>query len=315
MGRKKKKEWQKKGWSKPGRKLGQLSGNKSQLKPGEQSARERVARLAEGSPEWNLLRLVKLIEAEKKNLLADKEVMLHPGFPRGFLAMIRNAVESHQRAQPKPWSPDPYPLQADRKTKRKWAEKQAAHRQKLAEEQRRWKKSGPSALVREIYDLVRDLHAELDSALETGDIDRWLKNKAEAMRAKQRAPDRFEAAFVQALEENRDADEMSLAEAKKHAGEHWKKKRLRQGIVTPRPRTTATRVNFTGAQQVLDKLRAETVTRPETIDGRKGKFITPSKQTYVRICDREFADMRRARDAGDKIAKRHGYEWKTASNG
>jgi hypothetical protein len=81
MVRKKKKEWQKKGWSKPGHKLGQLSGNKSQLKPSEQSARERVARLAEGSPEWNLLRLVKLIEAEKKNLLADKEVMLHPAFP------------------------------------------------------------------------------------------------------------------------------------------------------------------------------------------------------------------------------------------
>jgi hypothetical protein len=314
------------------------------MNPREQSARERVVRLEEGSPEWKILKLVKLIESEKQKLLADTEVMLHPGFPvkltkeeekklvlhpgfpRGFLAMIRNAVETHQLAKPKApleelreWAesaPD-YPREGSseralRKWKNelcKWA-KQAARREESEQELRnwknelrRWKKNGPSALVREIYNLDRELHAELDSALETGDIYRWLESKAEAMRAKQSAPDRFEAAFVQALEENREVAEMSLAEAKKHA-------------TAPRPRsTTATRVNFTGPKQVLDKLRAETVTRPETIDGREGKFLTPSERTYVLVCGREFASMRRARDAGDKIAKRHGYLWKNAAHG
>jgi hypothetical protein len=298
------------------------SGLKSSI-TGKDSASEIHARLVHGSPQWRLVRLLELVEGEKQKLRND--------FPRGFLAMVRNAVEQHQLAKPKApleelrkWAKGgpKYPREGSseralRKWKNelaKWA-KQAARREKSVQELRDWKnelqkwaESGPDQTVMEIYTLTRDLHAELDDALENADA-KWFEEKAKAIRAKERKAerlherkDRFDAAVVRVLEESRYKDNVTLRQAKRNL------------FTTARP-PAGKQVNFTRAQQVLDKLGAETATRPETIDGRKGKFLMQSKRTYVTVAGCRFADMRRAREAVEAVRKRFGYEWKTAFHG
>ncbi len=62
------------------------------------------------------------------------------------------------------------------------------------------------------------------------------------------------------------------------------------------------------AQQVLDRLSVETVTRPDEIKGARGAILTQSKQRNSVIVEGcHFKSTRRAREAIRRIARLHGY--------
>jgi hypothetical protein len=294
------------------RKLGQKSGLKALIDPQREEATEIHGKLLHGHREYKIIRLRELIEAERNAQRAAQKEMFQcereaeiarfkklsrkqrEKEKRHHVAVLKGLDTALKQAETMPWFLSDNFLSAR-------ANEISA---RLA--------ANDYVELPELDALWRDLHAQFERAVLDSDA-AWFERQGKAIHSNDirsetdKHRDEFDAAVAHALEMGfwRARAEANSKE-RIHAMEEKREPNIESATLTPAGKL----VNFTGPQEVLDKLGIETKMKAEKAVGFGRTKTLKQQVACVLVCRCRFASMRRAREAVETVRKLYGYLWK-----